>query len=287
MAGFSSVRDYVDSIDAGQIHFASWRKTPTPTQAATWVDLSMSPGNPPPNYYASEPLIGATLNGAKGLPHGGAVSPATKHLKRVMLLTVTATPLPVSFVLCDYLLYYPFVDTGTLDEQTLDNTVTLPRYTDGEGLRAIAVITNSPAAPAGLTFTFNYTNQDGVAKTSPTNVLASYINTTTLATASGSVATAGVPGPHLLLNPEDTGLRSIESFTMVSGTDVGLLCLVIVKPLATFPLLGIDAPVEKDFLLDSPSLPVIEDGAFLGLLANTVGNLNNAPIHGYLETVWS
>ncbi len=285
--GFSSVRDYVDRIDEGAIHFASWRKTPTPTQTTTWVDLSMSPGNPPPNYYASEPLVGAVLSGTKGLPHGGNVSPATKHVKRIALLTATATPLPCSFVLCDYLLYYPFVDTGTLDPQTLDNAVTIPRYTDGEGVKLIAVITNSPAAPTGLTFTFDYTNQDGQAKTSPLNTMASYTNTTTLATASGTVATAGVPGPFLLLDPDDSGVRSVESFSMVSGTDVGLICLVLVRPLATFCLLETTAAVEKDFVIDCPSLPVVTDGAFLGLLANAVGNLNNVAIHGYLETVWN
>jgi hypothetical protein len=63
-------------------------------------------------------------------------------------------------VLCDYLLFYPFVDESVTDEQIMDNTATLPRYTDGDGVQMMAVVV--AAQVGGGTFTVNYTNSDGV-----------------------------------------------------------------------------------------------------------------------------
>jgi hypothetical protein len=51
----------------------------------------------------------------------------------------SASGLPINLTLCDFLLYYPSVDDSVLDVQTLDNTVTLPRYQDGKGVQVIAV----------------------------------------------------------------------------------------------------------------------------------------------------
>lgn len=67
----------------------------------------------------------------------------------------SATGLPMSFILCDYLLYYPFVDTGTNDEQFMTNSVTLPRYTDGKGVQmmAVSVASNSGTTPTFLLIT--------------------------------------------------------------------------------------------------------------------------------------
>ena len=40
----------------------------------------------------------------------------------------------------DYLLYYPFIDMDAAGEdQTMTNGVTLPRFTDGAGVRMMAV----------------------------------------------------------------------------------------------------------------------------------------------------
>jgi len=39
---------------------------------------------------------------------------------------------PITMVMCDYLLFYPQVDMDSVDPQAMDNTVTLPRYESGE-----------------------------------------------------------------------------------------------------------------------------------------------------------
>jgi hypothetical protein len=74
---------------------------------------------------------------------------------------------------------------------------------------------------------------------------------------------------------------------MVTGTDVGLITLVLVKPICDLPLYEAASPSEVDFMLDQPSAPVIKDGAYLNFIVHPVGSFAAAPIHGTLETVWS
>ena len=45
----------------------------------------------------------------------------------------------MSIILADYLLYYPTIVDGNTDPQVMNNTVTLPRYTDGKGVMMMAV----------------------------------------------------------------------------------------------------------------------------------------------------
>jgi hypothetical protein len=286
MAGFRNVTAYVQAFDDGKVKLSTWRKSPSQaTTAGVWFDLSMSPGNPVPNYYASSPYVSATLNGNEGIFHGGAVTPGTKRIKNLMALTAVSTALPMNMILSDYLMYYPFLDMGTNDDQPMTNSATLPRYTDGEGVQVIAVMTN-PQVAGGATFNFDYTNQDGTSGRTSRTV------TCNTATAIGGLintasATAGASSPFIPLADGDTGVRSIETFRMVAGSDVGLICLVLVKPLARIMIRGIDAPTEVDFLVNAPSLPEVKDGAYLNYLALPNGTLAATPIHGTAEFIWS
>jgi len=91
MDGFRNVTGYVDAYDAGKVKFSTWRKSPSQaTTAGVWFDLSMSPGNPIPHYYASSPSVSATLNGNEGLFHGAAVTPGTKRITHRLALTGVA-----------------------------------------------------------------------------------------------------------------------------------------------------------------------------------------------------
>jgi hypothetical protein len=209
----------------------------------------------------------------------------SKHLHKFSILNATAAAVPMGWRLCDYLLYYPFVDMGTNDEQVMTNAATLPRYVDGEDVRIVVVMTN-PQVTGGQTFSLSYTNQNGVAGRT------TVVQTTNNATAIGSVlnaatATAGANGPFVPLQAGDTGVRSVESMTFLTGTDVGLASVVLVRPIASGMLRGIDAPVEVDFLTDRPSLPRFYDGAFLNILAFPNGSFAAAPFHGDMTIIWS
>lgn len=288
MAGFKGLHEILASHETGRSYYSFWRKTPSQvTVAGQWFDMSMSPGNPAPQYYAASPLVAQQMKRSTdgGIPHGGSVSPKSKFLNRFLIMSASATGLPMPFILCDYLLYYPFVDTGTNDEQLLTNGVTLPRFTDGKGVQIMAV---SVAASGGLqpTFTVNYTNSDGTAgRTSRLHTLST--NTFNGAVMSNNQTVAVSTMPFIGLQDGDTGVRSIESVTFVTGTDVGLLSFVLVKPLMSGVILEQTAASEKHCQPHDSVMPQIYDDAFLGIVSCPRGSLSGVAFHGEIETIWN
>ncbi len=280
---FRSYREVIESIGEGKESLFSFRKAPSQTTTAnTWFDFSMFPGNPLPNYYASSPLTSATL-GTDGIQHGGDVENGFKFIKELMIISNSATGLPLVLNLCDYLLYYPFVDMGTTDSQTFTNSLSLPRWTDGKGVRAMAVQLFPQIG--GQSFSFTYTNSNGVAgRVSPT--ISFNTNTSTGCIITSGPAQAGIGGPYLPLMSGDTGIQSIQSLTM-NGIDIGSFAIVLVKPLATIRLREQTAPCEIDYFKDFLSMPKIFNGAYLNFIGSGNGNLSATQIHGTLKTIWS
>lgn len=290
MSGFANARRLADAADAGKYLYASFRKQATQTtNIGIWFDLSMSPGNPVPNYYIGSPNVFVPLKQSTdgGLRHGGNVSPAKKFLRKLSVQCATVTPLPMTLKLLDYVGFYGFIDESVLDEQSLDNTTPLPRHTDGAGLQIMPVVV---AGHTGLQpFTVSYTNQDGVAgrvTTSVTMTNTQTVNGTILHSAQTGASFVN-NGPFLPLQNGDTGVRSIESVTIGGVGDVGLFALVLVKPLASIGLYEITAASETDYLVDTSTLPVIADDAYLNFIALPSSTLSGAPIIGIIETTWS
>lgn len=285
---FKGMWQLTEKIEAGNSFYTFFRKTPSQvTVAGQWFDMSMSPGNPPPQYYAASPLVAQQmkLSTDGGIRHGANVTPSTKHLESFLIMSSSATGLPMTWHLLDYLLYYPFVDTGTNDPQIMTNTNTLPRYTDGVGCQVMVV---SVASSTGLqpTFQMSYTNSAGVAGRT------SAVCTLSTSTINGAIMTNGVAAatsnmPYVPLQSGDRGVRSIESVTFLSGTDVGLLAFVIVKPLLTSTLIEQTAPCEVVCLSHQSALPIIYDDAFLGLLVNPQGSLSGVTLLGEIQTIWN
>lgn len=289
MAGFAGIRDVVDAELAGQVKYLTYRKVPAVvTGGGTWYDYSMSPGNPAPQYYAAAPLTAQTLSRSSdgGIQHGGNVSPLTKYVRRVTAMAVAAAGVPQRVYLLDYLMFYPFVDMGTSDSQAMTNVQTLSRYTDGAGVRMMAVLV-APHGLAGDTFFVTYTNSAGQSgRVTPLHAMSTAIsvNGTILTT---QTAAAGAFGPFMTLQSGDTGIRSIESVQCTAGTDVGLFTMVLVQPLAEFTIRGIDAPTEADFVLTSGcKLPAIVDDAYLNFITCPNGSLTGVPLFGDVTFVW-
>ena len=281
-----NTKQLIDAELEGRVRQYVWRKTPSQASTAgIWFDLSMSPGNPAAQYYIGSPLNATVLARSTdgGLQHGANVSPSTKYLRSVTAMTSTATALPMPMILCDYLLCYPFVDMSITDPQDMTNTNVLTRYTDGEGVQVMAVLTN--AGVGGQRFYFTYTNQDGTSgRTSQTVTMNS-------ATAIGSIITSNVStvnvsgNPFIGLQDGDSGVRSIESVTMLGG-DVGLFALVLVKPLMWTAINETTAPYEKDVLLIGGDIPRIYDDAFLGFLSLPRGTLAATALVGDIKVIW-
>lgn len=289
MAGFANARVMADAQDAGRYLYASFRKQATQTTGAgIWFDLSMSPGNPAPNYYIGTPGVFTALKQSTdgGIRHGGNVSPSKKFLRKLLVQTATAAATPCQLLLLDYIGFYGFIDESVLDEQPLDNTTPLPRHADGRGVQLMPVVVAGQTG--GQPFTVNYTNQDGVSGriTQSVTMSTQFVNGTILHSLQ-SGASYENNGPFLPLQRGDSGVRSVESVTIGGVGDVGLFALVLVKPLASIALRGIDAPTEIDYLTDMAALPEIEDDAYLNFLSLPNGTLSGAPIIGVIETTWN
>ena len=290
MAGFRNAREIADAQDRGQYLYRSFRKQATQTTGSgIWFDLSMSPGNPVPNYYigaagAFTPLKRSTDG---GLDHGPSVAQfgQKKFLRKLMAISPTATAAPLTMLMLDYIGFYGFLDESITGEQPLDNTVAPTRYADGRGVQLMPVVVASQSG--GQTFAFSYTNQDGVSgrMTRPVKMTTQAVNGTILSSLSAGDLYGG---PFLPLQSGDSGVRFVESVTIGGIGDVGLFALVMVKPLATLDIRGIDAPTEIDYLTDCGcSLPEIQDDAYLNFTVLPVGTLSGAPIHGIIETTFN
>ena len=289
MAGFLNTQQYVDAELNGQYTFFTWRKASTQaTTQGVWYDLSMSPGNPVPNYYAAAPLNSIVLSQSTdgGLFHGGAVSPQKRYLKTFGAMANAATALPMPIMILDYLMYYPFFDDSGAGPQLTNVGVASPasltRYTSGGGVQIMAV--SVAARTGGQTFSVSYTNSLGVSGRT-TSTFVENVSTFTGAILTSQVALNTV-GPFLTLQAGDTGVRSIESVTM-NGPDVGLFTLVLVKPIATTSIRGIDAFCEKNYLMDECGLPEIKDDAYLNMICLPMGVLNATALNGYIQTIWN
>ena len=286
MSGFRNARDMADAQDAGQYTYASFRKVPTQTTGAgVWFDLSMSPGNPAPNYFIGSPNVFVPMAQSTdgGLRHGGNVG-TKKHLRKLMALSTVTTP--ISGRLLDYLGFYGFVDESVTDEQFMDNTVGLTRYANGKGVMLMPVVVAGHTG--GQPFTVKYVNQDGVPdRITQTAVMGTQVTNGTILH-SQQAGTAYVNnGPFLTLQAGDTGVRSVQSVTIGGVGDVGLFALVLVKPLATFSLFGNDSATEVDYLVDTPTIPEIQNDAYLNLIVMPNGQIAGSTLLGTIETTWS
>ena len=270
----------------GKFWHASFRKVVSNvTVAGTWCDLSYSPGSPPANFYATEPLISATLSSTKGIDNVGAVSPDKKYAKKILAYSASTAFQSSTLMLCDYLLYYPFIDGDATGDQTLENTVALPRFTTGEGVQAMLVAQG--AYTGNVQFTINYTNSAGVAgRVSPV------VTTNTAgvaATIVNSGVIAGVAGPFIPLQSGDIGIRSIQSINFVASNG-GILALVLVKPITEIGISEVTAtfntPVQYENFFDFVSANQIEDGAYLNFICLPNASLSAAVVSGLLTTTW-
>jgi hypothetical protein len=224
------------------------------------------------------------------MPH----NPPVENLGyKTYLKTISITPLSTGaiaagpMILMDYLFYYPFIDTGTTDEQVLDNTASLTRYTSGQGVSVMAVQMAGLLGTGNPTFRFTYINQNGVLQTSPRQTCGSATLVGNLATANGGSFSGSASNyPFLSLAPGDTGIRSVQSVTFDSP-DIGLLAFVLVKPLEQIILREVGSAGERTPVIDFFDLPVIADNAYLSILLNSANtNANSAAYIGTIQTVW-
>ncbi len=298
MAGFNRYKDVIDTYyETGAYWFNGFRKAHAITTVqGNWFDMSMTSGNPKPNYYTGTELRATSLSWQNGIFHGPKTSDGFKYIHKFMIVSQQAGVAPATFLLCDYLMYYPLIDMDNTDEQLFINygvditttthplAVTLPRYTDGKGVQMFLVATNPYVG--GAVFQINYTNNLGTAGRI-TIPITSNINTNIQTIiSSGATTYLNSYGAFIPLAFGDGGVRSVESITFMAGNG-GLAALVLCKPIATIMLRETTACSETDFMLDLPSLPKIYDTAYLNMLCLPYGTAAASVILGSIETIWN
>lgn len=288
---FKNVRTLGAAFDAGKTWISTFRKVPAATATVTgqWFDYGYAAGNPIPNYYAASPLVAAVLEPDKGIIIPRMAPGSSQYLHRFSLMTSGATASTQPFFLLDYLMFYPFVDMDAAGEdQTMDNTVTLPRYTDGVGVQMIVVAQSGTVG--GGRFAITYTGTDDVQYTTQSLFCGAAQPSGALVSTSGAVA--GLI-PFVPLNAGVKGVKNVVSvnFTVANG---GLCCVALVKPLDTSFVLestsvaGLGSAVEKEALRLRGGIVEIKDGAFLGFIGQGVaGSIASSPLVGTIETIWS
>lgn len=293
------IRDIITAEEEGRVRQATWRKVSSQASVTNiWYDMAVAPGSPAPKYwFDASPLVAQQVKQSTdgGLYHGPSVAPMTKYLREFLhTYYVTSTSAyATEMKLMDYLLYYPSVDESTTDVQIMDNTNTLPRYTDGKGVQVMAVTLASRTG--GSTFRFSYTNQDGVSgRTSQVARLNSYASIGTIATS--DIAQANQHSTFIGLQHGDYGVRSIDSVTMLTP-DVGLFALVLVKPLCEYNAISntivvnastvIGAHTEIDLIREKGGLVEIKDDAFLGFIClPQTTSLNTTTFSGNMKIIY-
>jgi hypothetical protein len=98
---------------------------------------------------------------------------------------------------------------------------------------------------------------------------------------------AGKYGPFLPMAAGDSGIRSIQQFSLSATYTSGVLNLVVCRPLLTLPLTTIGVAAERDLLNQVPSLPRVYDGANLTWLMYAGANTPvNSAYFGHLDFAW-
>lgn len=134
--GFSSMDDFINEVTVnGKFMRTDWNKLALPTTAEAlglWYDYATAPGNP-----GSDTAYGAgsgtnlsfqSLSDrstiSPGIPHGGDVSPDTKHILNASAFSAVAASAPAVFILVDRIGFYPITTTTLTTNQALINSVT-------------------------------------------------------------------------------------------------------------------------------------------------------------------
>ena len=290
--GFSSLDDMYSEITAGKFLRQDVNKITggSAYTAGRWYDMSLLNGTPVANAWAGAALAWrscdeTTGNGTQifGIPHGGNVSPDTKHILNVSALTAVATGVPAQLMLVDLQGYWPGISNNTTAAQTLTGTPTL-RYTNGAGCRLFAVQTSVAGATA-QNIALSYTDTAGnTGNTLPVTVACTASAIVGHITHSGTAANNY--GPFLPLANGDTGVQNVASVTM-SAANTGTFALCLAKPLLTIPLTTASVAAERDLVNQLPSLPQVKDGAclvwlyFAGAATGTATNFYTA-----IDFVW-
>jgi hypothetical protein len=261
-----SFSDFSKTYELGDFDISNLYKlnTPIPQTSGYFVDLNQTGGTPKYNPFAGSELTATPLfgNGNFGIYPGQFTPNKTKYLNRMRVSFFNGGSPPTTVFLNDYLMFYPLIDCDTTDVQTMVNISSLPRYSDGEGVMAMLVVTAPMLATASMVVT--YTNSKNISGRQVTFNLVPGVNIGVCATGNGQGGVIS-PVPFMPLASGDSGIKTIDDAQLLGGAG-GFICICLVKPLATLQTFEFNCPVEKIYGFDDAGIPQIENGAHLNLM---------------------
>jgi hypothetical protein len=209
-----------------------------------------------------------------------------KVLLNAAAQTAAATTAPCVLMLVDLLGFYPITSVTTTGAQTLNNTVTLPRYTDGAGVQAF-ITPSTVMGAATPNITLGYTNSAGVGSRATPATLPIGNSAAAVTSIVYSGTGAGKYGPFVPLQAGDAGIRSVQSINLSASYVSGVLNLVLCKPLLTLPITTLGVTAERDLVNQFNSMPRVYDGACLSwLMLAGAATPVASPLSGHLELGW-
>jgi hypothetical protein len=280
--------DVIGAYNAGQVHTQRFLKNAGSSHNVNWADPTFSSGQPPYDAHVGSPLAFTPCVAVK---NDSVYFPSILSTQERYLHTVTIWSNqsqfngPGSVFLYDLVGYYPLIDGDSTDQQLMDNTLALPRYTDGKGLIAVWVNHVSPPIQNGVA-QVNLTDSNGVEST----VTISVPNVGSNMVCSGLTSTSGSAngGFAMPIGTNASGLRSIN-WVQYSTPPSGLHCIYLIKPLGTVVMGDNMVAVEKDFFLsDGFRMPRVLDGAWLGWFDNLgAGTSRSVNWFGNFTFIWA
>ena len=286
------------AYDEGRFHTQRFIKTGAGQANDTkWQDWAFQAGQPAYDarigpVAAFVPVV-AVKNDAFYFPPIPAGQQRMLHKLTIRPQASNASQATIDFVLYDLVGYYPLLDGDSTDPQDMDNTLTLPRYESGEGLRLVMVNHVSPATAAGQML-LEYTDSNDVDQTITLGIPNNGQNT--VCSGIDTATTTGLGALTLSLGGGVTGVKRVNRVTYLTPPG-GLHCIYVIKPLAQFQhyhdaLLqadtsGVKAAMEIDFALkDGWRMPIIKDGAHLSFFYRPNGGGRTCTFFGDATFVW-
>lgn len=278
MPGWTTISDMATEVELnGKYAFFDFRKVSANaagTVAGSPLELFQGTGNPGAMSFSGTAGTAVALNSSTvgAIPINGNVSTDLRFLLETQIAQ-GANNSGLIFYLCDLLLYYPSLNINA-SPTTLNNGVTLPRYTNGIGVQCI-VTTTTLLATSAPQLTFTYTDS---ANNSTTGIMGAISATSPVSQLFGAATTASFANttfaPFLPMGSTGQGVKHLDSYALSNGTATGSVTALLVKPLMAISSTSSNTTQEKDMIFQFMSCPQILDGACLGVF------MINGPVIG-------
>lgn len=272
---FSEIGKAIEQNGSYHYQYVTKAAIATTGVAGQFYDLNQVSGVPRYNAFVGSQATFTPLNGSgnSGVYVGPFETGKTKHLARWQVHSAIASGTANDQVfLNDYLGFYPLIDCDSVDLQEMDNTLSLPRYTDGKGVRIVLIVQAPTSSIASLTI--NFIDDTDTARSVTRSVLVGGVIGSCIATA-GTDGSIGSVTPFWPLGNGSQGVKSITSVQFASAAG-GFICLALVKPLAEIQMLELNISAEKIFGVNNIMPVEILPNAYLNFLLQRSGTSNGS-----------